>query len=75
MLNLVDRGVRRARHRHGAEHEQEYGTDPTLRDRAIAEATASIRAEVEAANPEPDAIDPALTGRARRGRSRIAHGR
>ena len=66
MLDLVDRAFGGLGTVAAPTHEQEYGIDSTLRDRAIAAETARIRAEVEAANPEPDAIDPALTGRARR---------
>ena len=66
MLNLVDRAFGGLGTVSAPTHEQAYGIDSTLRDRAIAAETARIRAEVEAANPEPDAIDPALTGTERR---------
>lgn len=46
-------------------HEQGYGFDSALRDRAITDARASIWAHVEAAHPEPPAVDPTLTGRDR----------
>jgi hypothetical protein len=66
MLNLVDRAFGGLGVVTAPTHEQEYGIDSVLRDRAIAEATERIRAEVEAENPEPEAIDPTLTGRERR---------
>jgi hypothetical protein len=46
-------------------HEQGYGFDSTLRDRAITDTRAAIRAQVEAAHPEPPAVDPTLKGRER----------
>jgi hypothetical protein len=66
MLNLVDRAFGGLGTVTAPTHEQAYGIDSTLRDRAIAAETARIRAEVEAANPEPDEVDPALRGTARR---------
>jgi hypothetical protein len=70
MLNLVDRAFGGLGTVTAPTHEQEYGTDPVLRDRAIAEETARIRAEVEAANPEPDELDPELRGTERRAAQR-----
>jgi len=66
MLDLVDRAFGGLGTVTAPTHEQGYGIDSTLRDRAIAQETARIRAEVEAENPEPEAIDPTLTGTARR---------
>jgi hypothetical protein len=66
MLDLVDRAFGGLGTVTAPTHEQAYGIDSTLRDRAIAAETARIRAEVEAENPGPEAIDPTLTGAARR---------
>jgi hypothetical protein len=66
MLDLVDRAFGGLGTVTAPTHEQAYGIDSTLRDRAIAAETARIRAEVEAANPEPDEIDPDLRGTERR---------
>jgi hypothetical protein len=62
MVELIDEAFGGAGTVTAPTHEQDYGDDPKLADRARADFRAAIRAK----HPEPPAVDPGLTGDDRR---------
>ena len=61
MIELIDEAFGGAGKVDAPTHEQDYGTDPAL----AAQARKDFRAEIEAAHPMPEKLDPALKGPAK----------